>query len=52
MIDILPNLPRLRILRIWTTACLAEIDQAITAAEQREAERKRGDERRPPPPPG
>ncbi|MFE5098168.1 DUF6233 domain-containing protein [Streptomyces sp. NPDC056638] len=50
MIDLPSDLPHLHTLRIWTAACLREIDEAIAEAELREAERKQGEERRPPPP--
>ncbi|MGW7708237.1 DUF6233 domain-containing protein [Streptomyces sp. NPDC054771] len=50
MIDLPPDLAQLRTLRIWYAMCLREVDAAITTAEQRAAERRRGEERRPPAP--
>ncbi|MFB6989115.1 DUF6233 domain-containing protein [Streptomyces sp. NPDC056304] len=50
MIDIPPDLPRLRTLRAWHAMCLRAVDTAITAAEQREAERTHGEAQRPPAP--
>ncbi|MFE6716821.1 DUF6233 domain-containing protein [Streptomyces albidoflavus] len=50
MSDLPADLPRLRTLRTWHELCLARIDEAIAAAERREAEAKRGAEVRPDPP--
>jgi hypothetical protein len=48
--DLPPDLPRLRTLETWLTYTLDQVRAAIAAAEQREAERRRGEERRPPAP--
>jgi hypothetical protein len=48
MQDLPPDLPRLRTLETWLSLTLAQVRQAIAAAEQREAERQRGEEHRPP----
>ena len=48
MPDLPPDLPRLRTLETWLQLTLDEVRAAIAAAEQREAERQRGEERRPP----
>ncbi|MFJ7489659.1 DUF6233 domain-containing protein [Streptomyces sp. NPDC097727] len=50
MIELPPDLPRLRTLRAWHAMCLRTVDAAITAAEQRAAEQERGKEQRPPTP--
>ncbi|MFB7313129.1 DUF6233 domain-containing protein [Streptomyces sp. NPDC056192] len=50
MYDLPPDLPRLRTLRTWYAMWVARIDEAIAAAEQRERERRQGEERRPPVP--
>ena len=50
MTDLPPDLLRLRTLETWLSLNLTQVRQAITAAEQREAERRRGDEHRPPQP--
>ncbi|MCX4704387.1 DUF6233 domain-containing protein [Streptomyces sp. NBC_01373] len=50
MHDLPPDLPRLRTLETWLQLNLAQVRQAIAAAEQREAERQRGIEHRPPTP--
>ncbi|MBR8638567.1 hypothetical protein KEF29_02955 [Streptomyces tuirus] len=50
MNDLPPDLPRLRTLETWLLLTLDEVRRAITAAEQRDAERQTGLERRPPPP--
>jgi hypothetical protein len=48
--DLPPDLPRLRTLETWLALTLAQVRQAIAAAEQREAERQRGIQTRPPQP--
>ncbi|MFE3049585.1 DUF6233 domain-containing protein [Streptomyces albidoflavus] len=50
MSDLPADLPRLRTLRTWHAMWLARIDGAIAAAEQRQAEARRGAEVRPDPP--
>ncbi|MFB6771128.1 DUF6233 domain-containing protein [Streptomyces sp. NPDC056337] len=45
-----PDLLRLRTLRTFLALLLAELDEAIALAEQREREEQQGRERRPPPP--
>ncbi|MEU8623342.1 DUF6233 domain-containing protein [Streptomyces sp. NPDC048669] len=50
MNDLPPDLPRLRTLETWLAASLHRVRQQIAAAEQREAERRQGEERRPPTP--
>ncbi|MFD8199956.1 DUF6233 domain-containing protein [Streptomyces sp. NPDC059701] len=50
MTDLPPDLPRLRTLETWLAYTLAEVRQAIAAAEQREQERQRGIHDRPAPP--
>ncbi|MET8746906.1 DUF6233 domain-containing protein [Streptomyces sp. NPDC004728] len=50
MIDLPPDLARLRTLRAWHAMCLRAVDAAIAMAEQRAAEQKRGEEQRPPTP--
>jgi hypothetical protein len=50
MPDLPPDLPRLRTLETWLTLQLAQVRQQIAAAEQREAERRRGEQTRPAPP--
>ena len=50
MHDLPPDLPRLRTLETWLTHHLAQVRQAIAAAEQREAERQHGIAARPPAP--
>lgn len=45
-----PDLPRLRTLRTFLAVLLAELDEAIAQAEQRQREEQRGREHRPPPP--
>jgi hypothetical protein len=45
-----PDLPRLRTLETWLALTLDEVRHAITAAEQREAERQHATDHRPPPP--
>ncbi|MFI9041416.1 hypothetical protein [Streptomyces sp. NPDC053726] len=47
MFDLPSDLPRLRTLRTWYAMWLGRIDEAIAAAEQREAEQQQGEERRP-----
>jgi hypothetical protein len=48
--DLPPDLPRLRTLETWLTYSLAQVRQQIAAIEQREAERRRGEQARPPTP--
>ncbi|MCX5158062.1 DUF6233 domain-containing protein [Streptomyces sp. NBC_00264] len=50
MSDLPPDLPRLHTLRTWHAMWVERLDDAIAAAEQREKERKQGEERRPPTP--
>ncbi|MHC8564586.1 DUF6233 domain-containing protein [Streptomyces albidoflavus] len=50
MSDLPADLPRLHVLRTWHAMWLTRIDEAIAAAEQREAEVRRGAEVRPDPP--
>lgn len=50
MNDLPPDLPRLRTLETWLAVSLDRVRQQIAAVEQRESERRQGDERRPPPP--
>jgi len=50
MHDLPPDLPRLRTLEIWLAHTLDRVRQQIAAAEQREAERRRGIDARPPAP--
>lgn len=50
MYDLPSDLPRLQTLRLWHALWVQRIDDAIAAAEQREAERRQGEERRPPTP--
>lgn len=45
-----PDLPRLRALETWLALQLASVRQAITAAEQRAAEQRHGQQARPPAP--
>lgn len=46
MIDLPPDLSRLRTLRTWHEQCLREITAAITAAEQQEREYEQQEQRR------
>ncbi|MFD8545698.1 DUF6233 domain-containing protein [Streptomyces sp. NPDC059649] len=48
MSELPPDLPRLLTLRTWLQLTLAEVDEAITAARQRDAQQQRA---APPPPP-
>lgn len=48
MSELPPDLPRLLTLRTWLQLTLAEVEEAITVAEQREAQQQRAV---PPPPP-
>jgi hypothetical protein len=48
--DLPPDLPQLRTLRTWHQLWVQRLDQAIAAAEQREAEVEQGRQRRPPEP--
>lgn len=48
--DLPPDLPRLRTLETWLALALADVRQAITAAEQRAQEQQRGEQARPAPP--
>ncbi|MBZ6085892.1 hypothetical protein KVH15_33455 [Streptomyces olivaceus] len=50
MPDLPPDLPRLRTLRTFFAMLLAELDEAIARAEQRQREEQYGREHRPPPP--
>ncbi|WP_371602311.1 DUF6233 domain-containing protein [Streptomyces sp. NBC_01220] len=50
MNDLPPDLPRLRTLETWLAMSLARVRAQISAAEQRETERRQGEERRPPAP--
>lgn len=50
MNDLPPDLPRLRTLETWLSLTLTQVRQAIREAEQREAERQRGEQARPPQP--
>ncbi|MGW9638842.1 DUF6233 domain-containing protein [Streptomyces albidoflavus] len=50
MSDLPADLPRLHVLRTWHAMWLTRIDEAIAAAERREAEVRRGAEVRPDPP--
>ncbi|WP_432187527.1 DUF6233 domain-containing protein [Streptomyces sp. Tue6028] len=45
-----PDLPRLRTLETWLSYSLQQVRQQISAVEQREAERRRGEQARPPTP--
>ncbi|MFD5788553.1 DUF6233 domain-containing protein [Streptomyces sp. NPDC127037] len=45
-----PDLPQLRTLRTWHAMWVTRLDQAIAAAEAREAEKRRGEQARPPAP--
>ncbi|MCR8943949.1 DUF6233 domain-containing protein [Streptomyces sp. OUCMDZ-4982] len=46
MIDLPPDLPRLRTLRTWHEQCLREIDHAIAAAEEQAHVERQAQERR------
>ncbi len=48
--DLPGDLPRLRTLETWLALQLTAVQAAITAAEKREEERRRGEEVRPPQP--
>jgi hypothetical protein len=48
--DLPPDLPRLYTLRTWHAMWVDRLDNAIAAAEQREAEKARGEAVRPPVP--
>jgi hypothetical protein len=48
--DLPADLPRLRTLQTWLTLQLSQVQAAIAAAEQREAERQHGIQARPAPP--
>lgn len=50
MHDLPPDLPRLRTLETWLVHSLDRVRAAIAAAEQREAETRRGKQNRPPAP--
>ncbi|NUP23586.1 MAG: hypothetical protein HOZ81_47530 [Streptomyces sp.] len=50
MSDLPPDLPRLRTLETWLAMSLERVREQIAVAEQREAERRQGEERRPPAP--
>ncbi|MFE7791552.1 DUF6233 domain-containing protein [Streptomyces sp. NPDC057460] len=50
MYDLPPDLLRLRTLRTWHAMWVVRINEAIAAAEQREREKRQGEERRPPTP--
>jgi hypothetical protein len=50
MHDLPPDLPRLRTLETWLAHTLDRVRQQIAAAEQREAERRHGEQTRPPQP--
>ncbi|MFJ3270138.1 DUF6233 domain-containing protein [Streptomyces sp. NPDC086776] len=47
MSDLPPDLSRLRTLRTWHAMWVERIDEAIATVEQREKERRQGEERRP-----
>ncbi|MFJ8760861.1 DUF6233 domain-containing protein [Streptomyces cyaneofuscatus] len=46
MIELPPDMPRLRTLRTWYEQCLREVTIAITAAEQKEREQEQHEQRR------
>ncbi|WP_020135011.1 DUF6233 domain-containing protein [Streptomyces sp. 351MFTsu5.1] len=50
MPDLPPDLPRLRTLETWLAMQLAQVRDAIAAAETREKEQQRGIDKRPAPP--